>query len=810
VKRKIRKVAVLGAGVMGSGIAAHLANADIPTYLLDIVPKELSKEDEKKGLTNKSPAFRNKLAAMGIENALKASPAAFYVPEDARLITPGNFEDHMHWLSDADWIIEVVMENLEIKKKLFKKVEEVRKPGAIVSTNTSGISINKMSEELSPEFREHFLGTHFFNPPRYMRLIELIKGKYTKKEIFSFMTDFCERRLGKGIVFAKDTPSFIANRIGVYGMITIMRTMLEDGYTIEEVDAITGPVMGRPKSATFRTADLVGLDVFTHVAKNVYDNVEDEKEKKKFTLPELIAKMVKMNLLGEKVKQGFYKKVRTKEGSEVHSLDYNTMDYVPRKELELPVLDDLKRVKGLANKLKTLVYSEDRAGRFAWKVVKDVLLYSAGKIPEIADDILKVDEAMKWGFNWELGPFATWDAIGVKKSVERMEKEGEKIPENVKKMLLSGRERFFGERDGKLRYFDFVKSDYEEVEEKPQIILLPSLKERKKLIKSNSEASLVDMGDGVACLEFHSPGNSIGTELTEMMSYSIGEIEENFEGLVIGNHGRNFCVGANLMLLLMAAQNQQWDQIRLMVQKLQGALMRVKCSEKPVVAAPSGMALGGGCEICMAARRVRAYVESYIGLVEVGVGLIPAAGGCKELLLRNIEWAPLVVPSASPAGSPPDLVPYVARTFETIAMAKVATSAKDAQRLGYLRREDRFTMNQDYLLHDAKETVLAMVKEGYSPLRPKDDIRVTGRTGRALLELSVYTMKQGGYITDYDAHIGKKLAYVLTGGDVDQNTLVSEKYLLELEMEVFISLCGEKKSQDRMRHMLQTNKPLRN
>ncbi len=810
MKRKIRKVAVLGAGVMGSGIAAHLANADIPTYLLDIVPKELSKEDEKKGLTNKSPAFRNKLAAMGIENALKASPAAFYVPEDARLITPGNFEDHMHWLSDADWIIEVVMENLEIKKKLFKKVEEVRKPGAIVSTNTSGISINKMSEELSPEFREHFLGTHFFNPPRYMRLIELIKGKYTKKEIFSFMTDFCERRLGKGIVFAKDTPSFIANRIGVYGMITIMRTMLEDGYTIEEVDAITGPVMGRPKSATFRTADLVGLDVFTHVAKNVYDNVEDEKEKKKFTLPELIAKMVKMNLLGEKVKQGFYKKVRTKEGSEVHSLDYNTMDYVPRKELELPVLDDLKRVKGLANKLKTLVYSEDRAGRFAWKVVKDVLLYSAGKIPEIADDILKVDEAMKWGFNWELGPFATWDAIGVKKSVERMEKEGEKIPENVKKMLLSGRERFFGERDGKLRYFDFVKSDYEEVEEKPQIILLPSLKERKKLIKSNSEASLVDMGDGVACLEFHSPGNSIGTELTEMMSYSIGEIEENFEGLVIGNHGRNFCVGANLMLLLMAAQNQQWDQIRLMVQKLQGALMRVKCSEKPVVAAPSGMALGGGCEICMAARRVRAYVESYIGLVEVGVGLIPAAGGCKELLLRNIEWAPLVVPSASPAGSPPDLVPYVARTFETIAMAKVATSAKDAQRLGYLRREDRFTMNQDYLLHDAKETVLAMVKEGYSPLRPKDDIRVTGRTGRALLELSVYTMKQGGYITDYDAHIGKKLAYVLTGGDVDQNTLVSEKYLLELEMEVFISLCGEKKSQDRMRHMLQTNKPLRN
>lgn len=810
MKRRIRKAAVLGAGVMGSGIAAHLANADIPTYLLDIVPKELSKEDVKKGLTKESSAFRNKLATMGIQNALKARPGAFYVPEDARLITPGNFDDHMHWLQEADWIIEAVVENLEIKKNLFKKIEEVRKPEAIVSTNTSGISIDAMSDDLSEEFREHFLGTHFFNPPRYMRLIELIAGKFTRKEILLFMKDFCERRLGKGIVFAKDTPNFVANRIGAHNLIAVIRAMVKDGYTVEEVDMITGPAMGRPKSATLRTVDLVGLDVFAHVARNVYDNIEDEKEKKEFAVPELITRMIERGLLGEKAKQGFYKKVKVKEGSEIYSLDYNTMDYVPPRKVELSSLGELKQTGELTKRLKNLVYSEDRAGQFAWKVIKSVLLYSARKIPEIADDILTIDEAMRWGFNWELGPFEIWDAIGIRESVERMEKEGEKIPKNVKQMLLSGKERFYEKRDGKSFYFNFEKSDYEEIEEKPQIILLPSLKERKKLIKSNSEASLIDLGEGIACLEFHSRGNSIGAEMIEMMSYSIGEVEENFEGLIIGNHGRNFCVGANLMFLLMAAQNQQWEQIRSMIRRLQDTLMRIKCSEKPVVAAPSGMALGGGCEICMAGARVRAYAESYIGLVEVGVGLIPAGGGCKELLLRSTEWAPPVVPSASPGGSPPELIPYVARAFETIAMAKVATSAKDAQRLGYLRQQDKFTMNQDHFLYEAKETALAMVKEGYHPYRPKDDIRITGRTGRAALELSIYLMKEGKYITDYDAHIAKKLAYVLTGGDLDQDTLVSEEYLLELEMEMFISLCGEKKSQDRMRHMLQTKKPLRN
>ncbi|MCL0079898.1 3-hydroxyacyl-CoA dehydrogenase/enoyl-CoA hydratase family protein [Dehalococcoidia bacterium] len=810
MKRKIRKAAVLGAGVMGSTIAAHLANAGIPTYLLDIVPGELTEEDKKRGLTPESPAFRSKLAQKGLENALKARPAAFYVPEDAKLVTPGNFEDHMQLISDVDWIIEVVIENLEIKKALLKRVEQFRSPGTIVTTNTSGISIDKMSEELSQEFKEHFLGTHFFNPPRYMKLLEIIPGKSTRKEIVDFMAYFCEKQLGKGIVFAKDTPNFIANRIGIHDMLGNIRTMVEDGYTIEEVDAITGTPMGRSKTATFRTADLVGLDTLVHVARNVYDNV-GERERSEFATPEILTRMVDTGLLGDKTGKGFYRKVKTDKGSEIHALDYKTMDYAPLKRAAFPVLDGLKKVENPAERIKTLVYSEDRAGRFAWKAVKRLLLYCADKIPEIADDILSVDRAMKWGFNWELGPFEVWDAIDVTESVKRMEAEGEEIPDNVKQMLSLGRERFYERRDGRLYFFDFQKSDYLEIEDKPQIIILPSLKERKRLIKSNAGASLVDLGDGVACLEFHSPNNAIGADIIQMLNYSIKEVEENFEGLVIGNHGRNFSVGANLMLLLFESQSRNWDAIQLVVKQFQDACSRIKYAEKPVVAAPSGMALGGGCEICMAANRRRASAETYIGLVEVGVGLIPAGGGNKELLLANVEWVPPVVPTAaSPQGSPPDLLPYVTRTFDTIARAKVSTSGRDARNLGFLRPQDKVTVNPDHLLYDAKETVLAMAREGYSPVRPRDDIRVTGRTGRASLELIIYTMREGGFITDYDGHIAGKLAYVLTGGDVAPNTLVTEEYLLELEREAFVSLCGEKRTQDRMRHMLQTNKPLRN
>lgn len=809
MKRKIRKAAVLGAGVMGSTIAAHLANAGIPTYLLDIVPDSLTDVDKKKGLTEESLAFRNKLAIAGVANARKAAPAPFFIPENSKLVTPGNFEDHLDWLGEVDWIIEVVAENLEIKKSLFKKVEAVRKPGTIVSTNTSGLSINRMTEETSQEFREHFVGTHFFNPPRHMKLLEIIPGADTSKEIVDFMVDFCEILLGKGIVIAKDTPNFIANRIGVHGAITAVRYMQDNDYTIEEVDAITGPPMGRPKSATFRTADLVGLDVLVHVIENVRDNAGDEKERRDFAVPELLAQMVEKNLLGDKTQKGFYQKVKTDEGSQIHTLDFNTLEYVPQKKTKYPSLGEVRQISDPAKRVKVLVASDDRAGQFAWAVLKKTLLYCASKIPEMSDDIVNVDKAMKWGFNWELGPFEIWDAVGVKESVERMRSEGEEIPENVAQMLGAGKEKFYKIIDGKSRYYCFAQADYLEIEEKPQIIILPSLKE-KKLIQSNPGASLIDIGDSVACLEFHSPSSAIGYDFIDMINYSVGIAEENFQGLVITNLSQNFCVGANLMIVFFEVQRRNWDGLDSLIRQFQRGCRRIKYAECPVVVAPTGMTLGGGCEVAMSASRVRAYAETYMGLVEVGVGVIPAGSGCLEVMLRNTQWVPDAVPSASPVGSQPDLTPYVARAFETIALAKVSTSAREAQKLGYMAADDKISMNRDYLIHDAKKTVIAMANEGYSPYRPRDDIRVTGRSGKALMEMLVYAMVEGQHVSEYDAHIAKKLASVLTGGDVEKNTLVNEQYILNLEREAFLSLCGEKKTQDRMLHMLQTNKPLRN
>lgn len=795
---------------MGASIAAHLANAGIPTLLLDIVPKDLTEKDQKKGLTAESPAFRNKLALAGIENARKAYPAAFFVPEDAKLLTPGNFEDHMHWLREADWIIEAVTENIDIKRSLLKRVEEHRKPGAIVSTNTSGLSINEMSSQTSKEFREHFLGTHFFNPPRYMKLLEIIPGELTRKDILDFMTGFCEQALGKGVVLAKDTPNFIANRIGVHGALCAIRAMQENGFTIEEVDAVTGPPMGRPKSATFRTADLVGLDTLVHVIGNVHDNAEDPKEKAAFTTPGLLDNMVQAGLLGDKTKKGFYQKVRTEAGSQIHALDWNTMEYREQQKARFPSLGQARQIEDPGERVKALVTADDRAGELAWTVLKQTLIYCAAKIPEIADDVVNIDRAMRWGFNWELGPFEIWDAIGVRESVERMRNEGEEIPGNVLGMLQAGKDRFYEEVDGSLGYFDFAVGDYRPIEEKPQIILLPALKEQNKVIASNPGASLIDLGDGVACLEFHSRNSAIGYDFIDMINFSIGKVENEFEGLVITNPAPNFCVGANLMIVYLEVQRRNWDGIDFLVKKFQAACSRIKFAEKPVVIAPAGMALGGGCEICMAGARVRAHAETYVGLVEVGVGVVPAGGGCKELLLRNTEWVPDSVPSASPVGAMPDLTPYAARAFETIAMAKTSTSAQEAQNLGYLRRGDRITMNRDHLIHDAKETILGMARDGYVPPRPRDDIRVTGRTGRALMEMLLYAMQEGGYASDHDALIAKKLAAVLTGGEVEQNALVTEQYLLDLEREAFVSLCGEPKTQARMLHMLKTNKPLRN
>ena len=809
-KRTIKKAAVLGAGVMGSKIAALLAGVDIPTYLLDIVPKELDQQDLKKKLTKDSAAFRNKFALSGIQSTIGASPPAMYTPDDAKLIIPGNFEDNLSWLADADWIIEGVVENLKIKQELLQKVEPYLKPGAILTTNTSGLPMARISEKLSKESRARFMGTHFFNPPRHMKLLEIIPGEHTDKELVYFLADFCERRLGKSIVFAKDTPNFIANRIGIYAMLGVIKIMVEDGYTIDEVDAITGPPMGRPKSASFRTSDMVGLDTFIKVAQNVSENVKDPAEKNDFAIPDFVKKMVEAGLLGDKTQMGFYKKVMEPEGSRIYTLDYKTMDYAPQKKVALPKLDELKWIFDPAARLKALAYSDDRAGRFAWKALKKMLLYSASKIPEIADDILSVDRAMRWGFNWDLGPFETWDAIGFKKSVEKMTREGEALPDSIERMFRSGRGHFYQKRRGRSYYFDLVKADYEKIEEKPEIILIPSLKERKKVIKSNAGASLLDIGDEVACLEFHSLNNAIDPDVVNMMLDSVAEVEANFKGLVIGNQGANFCVGADLKQIYQWAQEKQWDNLELAVKTLQQAMMRIKYSEKPVVAAPFRMTLGGGCEVCLASSTVRAHAECYMGQVEVGVGLIPAAGGTKEMLLRAIDCIPASVPSAVPGGGRPDLIPYVANTFQTIAMAKVSTSAQDAKVLGYLRPHDGITMSYDHLLHDAKQVVIALEKTGYRPPRPRNQIRATGRSGMALIEFLIYLLREGLYISDYDTIVAKKVAYVLTGGDVEQNTLVTEHYILDLEREAFVSLCGEEKTQARIKHMLETGRPLRN
>ncbi|MEW6377428.1 MAG: 3-hydroxyacyl-CoA dehydrogenase NAD-binding domain-containing protein [Thermodesulfobacteriota bacterium] len=799
---RIKKAAVLGAGVMGSTIAAHLANVGIPSFLLDIVPRELTEAEKKKGLTLESPEVRNRFGISGKKRAQELSPAAFYLKEDAGLITVGNFEDHLSWVSQADWIIEVVIEELNTKRELLKKLIPLLKEGAVVSSNTSGISINKMCEGFSKDFKERFLGTHFFNPPRYMRLLEIIPATSTSKSVVERMADVGEKILGKGVVFAKDTPNFIANRIGIFSVATVLKTMAEEGYRIEEVEQITGPVLGRPKSATFRTADLVGLDVIIHVANNVYQNLPGEKEKECFTLPDFVHQMVKNQWLGQKTEQGFYKKVKQKGKEDILVLDYQKLDYRPQEKVNLPSVEMAKNIEDLGERIKSLVMSPDRGGQFAWKTLKKTLLYSAEKIPEIADDVVSIDRAMRWGFNWELGPFELWDAIGLKSSVKRMEKEGDRIPPLVEQLLSKGYSSFYEKRDGRAFFFDLGAGQYQEVEEKPEVIFLPSLKDRKKTVLSNPGASLVDLGDGVACLEFHSKMNTIGADTIQMTQAALKEVGEKFDGLVIGNQGENFSAGANLMLILFEIQDENYDEIEAMVKAFQDILMAIKYFEKPVVTAPFGLTLGGGCELCLSSAMVRAAAETYMGLVELGVGLIPAGGGTKEMLLRCTE--------SIPPGVDADFLPFVRQAFETVATAKVSTSAREAQRLGYMRSTDRITINRDHLIHDAKRTVLNVVKEGYRTPQPKRNIKVLGEKGYALLQMGLFYMREGGYISQYDEHVAKKLAYIFSGGNLPDGSEVTEQYLLDLERETFLSLCGEPKTQERIEYMLKTGKPLKN
>lgn len=799
--RQIQKAAVLGAGVMGAAIAAHLANVGIPVLLLDIVPRELTAEETAKGLTLDSKVVRNRFAARGLEVAKKAKPAAFYSAHDAQLVKIGNMEDDFNKLAECDWIIEAVVENLAIKQQLFERVESVSKPSAIVSSNTSGISIEKMTEGRSEGFRKRFLGTHFFNPPRYMKLLELIPGKDTDKEILSFMKHFGERVLGKGVVFTKDTPNFIANRIGTYGLLATLEAMKKFELGVDEVDAITGPAMGRPKSATFRTLDLVGLDTFVHVAKNVQQSVSDESEQAAFAIPDYIEKMVANRWLGDKTGQGFFRKEKTAAGREILALDLDTLEYRPRKKVKSPSLDAAKAAGVVEKKIISLVSGKDQASLFAWEILKKVLLYTANKQDEIADDIVSVDNAMKWGFNWELGPYETWDAIGVERSVERMRQEGETIPVFVEEMLKSGKTSFYQRETGKTPQFYVASVDYREVEESKEFISLARLKEQGKLIRKNSGASLIDIGDGVACLEMHSLKQAIGTDVVQMVEFAVQEVSKNWEALVIGNQAQNFCVGANLMMMLMEAQDENWDELNLAIHQFQQAMMKLKFMNKPVVAAPFGMTLGGGAELCFPADRIQTASETYMGLVEVGVGLIPGGGGNKEVLIRAIEGVPANVNER--------LDSFVARAFESVALAKVSTSAKEAKNNGMLRAADGISVNKDYLLYDAKQVALGLAKSGYTAKAPAM-IPVIGESGAALLKIGVYGMKQSGFISDHDEKIAHHLIRVLTGGSVSRGTLVTEQYLLDLEREAFLSLIGEPKTQQRMQHMLTTGKPLRN
>ena len=810
MKRAIKRCGVIGAGVMGATIAAQLANVGLKTVLLDIVLPELTEDDKKKGLTRESPEFRNRLARNGVDTALKSKPASFYVPENAKLITIGNLEDNVAWLSEVDWIIEVVVERLDIKKNVFEKLETVLKPGTIITSNTSGISARAMCEERSEDFRKHFAVSHFFNPPRYMKLLEIVPGPDTLPEVIEILAEACEKVLGKGIVYGKDTPNFVANRIGIFGMLYAIQAMMELGLSIEAVDQLTGPVIGHPKSASFRTADLVGLDTLAHVADNVYEGSPDDEKREMFKVPDFIQRMIEKNMLGDKTGLGFYKKTKDDKGKKaILSLDYTTLEHTPQEAVKLASLGAAKSISGTAAKINSLFSAEDLAGQFTFRTLTETLIYAANRIPEIVDDIVNVDNAMKWGFAWKMGPFETWDALGVGKSVAKMKQAGYEIPAWVQAMLDGGNESFYKREAGTLSFYDPASKDYKEVPGKPGIILLPSLKEREKKVAGNKGASLIDLGDGVACLEFHSKMNAMGDDIITMVVKSADIVSTDFEGLVIANHSDTFSVGANLPLILFTAQEEEWDELEWMVKAFQDSFMKLKYLDKPVVAAPAGMALGGGCEICMAADRVRYAAETYMGVVEVGVGLIPAGGGTKELLLRNTEHL-FEVQKGGLYPKQIELMPFVARAFETIATAKVATSGPEAVKLGYLRPTDKMTVNRDYLIEDAKNTVLAMNMEGYQPPQPREDIRVAGENTFAMIKLGLWTMHESGYITEHDVTVSTKVGYVLCGGNVLADTTVSEQYLLDLEREAFVSLCGDPNTQARIQHMLSTGKPLRN
>ena len=807
MKHRIEKAAVLGAGTMGARIAAHLANAGIPCYLLDIVPRELNAEEKRKGMTLESPAVRNRIVMAGLEGAKKSRPAAFFTPGTARLVTPGNFEDNLAWCGEADWIIEAVAENLEIKRNLFSRVDAIRKPGTIVTSNTSGLPIKLIAEGRSEDFQEHWAGTHFFNPPRYMKLVELIAGPKTKPEVLESLEEICDLRLGKGVVPAKDTPNFIANRIGTFSMLNALRQMQAMDMTIEEVDACTGQAVGWPKSATFRTADLVGLDVLVNVIRNIYENAPDDESREMYRVPKFVEEMVARGWLGDKTGGGFYKRVKKGGESEILTLDWKKMEYRPRQKARFSSIEAGKGIEDTQERLRALTApglegkGGDKANQFMWGGITEMCLYAARRVPEIANSVLDVDRAIRWGFAWEFGPFEMWNAIGVERMARALERDDKEMPPLAKKILATSKKVFYETEKGSTKYFDVATGSLKAVEEPAGIIILKSLKERTGVVQNNSGASLIDLGDGVICCEFHSKMNSIGGDIVAMIHAGIGRLNSEFDAMVIANQAPNFSVGANLMLLLISAQEGEWDDIHMAVRQFQRVNMAIKYAPGPVVSAPQGMALGGGCEISMHSARIQAAAESYIGLVETGVGLVPGGGGTKEMLIRANEH--------SAGGESLDLFHALKPVFETIAMARVSTSGEEARSLGFLRPSDLISMNRDRQVADAKSTALAMVRAGYHPPAPAE-IRVLGNEFLAAAKLAIHMLVRGEFATEYDGVVSRKLANILAGGALSAPQTVSEQYVLDLEREAFVSLCGERKTQERVAHTLKTGKPLRN
>jgi 3-hydroxyacyl-CoA dehydrogenase len=802
----INRVAVIGAGTMGAAIAAHLANVGIPSYLLDIVPRELTREERQKGLSLDDPVVRNRIVNEGLKRCLEARPANLYVPDSAELITVGNLEDDFDRVGEVDWIVEAIVERVDIKQQLMARIQDARRPDSIVSTNTSGIPIRDIAAGRSQGFQEHFLGTHFFNPPRYLKLLELIPHARTRPDLLLFMEDFGKRVLGKGVVICKDTPNFIANRmISVAGSYSI-NYALDHGYTVEEVDVITGPAIGRPKTATFRLNDLVGIDVMAHVAGNLYDAIPHDPHREVLKHERgtaLIAEMLERGWLGNKTGQGFYRRTYVDGERQFWALDLDTLEYKPPAKPRFDSVGMARKAEDTAQGLEIMAYAEDRAGAYAWHVLSRTVVYAASRIPEIADDIVAVDNACKWGFNWKLGPFETWDAIGVERAAERLEDEGVEIPAWVQGMLAGGYETFYQYEDGlAVGYYDLKSEGYRPLPQDPDAISIKALKVDGREIQRNSSASLIDMGDGVMLLEFHSKANTLDPDIFDMAEQALEELQnEAWNGLVIGNQGEHFCAGANIFMIAVAAQQGEYAQIDDLVRKMHRIMQSIRFSPKPIVAAPFGMVLAGGCEVVLAAPRVVAAAETYIGLVEVGVGLIPAGTGCKEMV-RRIVSPPLRTENAQ-------VLPFLQRTFEQIGLAKVATSAAEARQMAILKDCDKVVVNQDYLLSEAKQSVLDMVRDGYRPPVP-EKLYAPGRDAFAALKIALYQMREGGYASDHDVVIGTKLGRILCGGEISSPTWVDEQHFLDLERQMFVELCHEPKTIERIWHMLQHNKPLRN